>query len=133
MANGNTFDARTYNFNHSRKVWREVEKVEPAGGTISNISDWVTKGIIPTGTAVKFDRVAKTIVAYTDTAITGAADVTTLGINGFLLNDIVVRDANTVGWGDVVYRGAIYDYMFEDAVLAKLVTLTTIGGIHFVR
>lgn len=119
---GNTFDVKTVNYGHARKVWREITDIYPAGGVISNVADWVDTGKIPAGTPVKYDLSNKTIEALTDTAISGS-DVDTLGINGFLQEDVVVADANTVGTGTVVYGGEIYGYMFAEA------TLTALGGV----
>ena len=120
IGQGNTFDTTTQKWGHARKVWRSVEHTEPSGGTVSNISDWVAKGVIPAGTPVKFDHTAKTIVAITDAAITAATDVTTLGINGYSLDDVRVSSADTIGTIDVVYAGFLYEYMYDSAILAKL-------------
>lgn len=133
MATGNTFNTTLYDWGHSRKVWRSIEHVEPSGGTVTNISDWVSTGIIPSGTPVKFDNAAKTVVAITDAAITAATDMSKLGINGYTRRDIRVTDANTIGSADVVYAGAIYEYMYDDAIVAKLKALTNMPGIHWVR
>lgn len=119
---GNTFDVKSVKYGHARKVWREITDIYPAGGTISNIADWVSAGKIPAGTPVKFDISNKTIKALTDASISGG-NVETLGINGFLQEDVVVTSANTVGTGTVVYGGEIYGYMFAEA------TLTALGGV----
>lgn len=131
IGQGNTFDTTTQHWGHARKVWRSVEHTEPSGGTVSNISDWVAKGVIPAGTPVKFDHTAKTIVAITDAAITAATDVTTLGINGYSLDDVRVSSADTIGTIDVVYAGFLYEYMYDSAILAKLKTLTNMPMIHW--
>lgn len=119
---GNTFDVKSVKYGHARKVWREITDIYPAGGVISNIADWTDAGLIPAGTPVKYDISAKTIEAYTDTDLSGS-DVATLGINGFLQEDVVVASASTVGTGTVVYGGEIYGYMFAEA------TLTALGGV----
>ena len=131
IGQGNTFDTTTQKWGHARKVWRSVEHTEPSGGTVSNISDWVAKGVIPAGTPVKFDHTAKTIVAITDAAIKAATDVTTLGINGYSLDDVRVSSADTIGTIDVVYAGFLYEYMYDSAILAKLKTLTNMPMIHW--
>lgn len=59
IGSGNTFDTTSQHWGHARKVWRSVEHTRPSGGTVSNISDWVTKGVIPSGTPVKFDKAAR--------------------------------------------------------------------------
>lgn len=134
MNQGNTFDKRTVQYGHARKVWREVFKVEPGGGTISNVADWVSAGIIPPGTPVKFDNEDKTIEAFTDAEVAAAtADPSTLGINGMLKEEVHITSANTVATGTVVYEGEIYEYMIKAETLAELKKLSTIGGIKFVQ
>lgn len=130
---GNTFDKGTFHMGHAKKVWREIRHRFPAGGTISNVADWVVKGKVPAGTPIKFDASANTITAYTDAAIKGASDVKTLGINAYLQEDAVIKDANTIATGTAIYAGEIYEYMFDAAVVAKLKTLTTVPQIVWVQ
>lgn len=133
--NGNTFDAKTKTYGHASKVWRSVRHVYPAGGIVENVSDWVTAGKIPAGTPIKYYVDAndkKAIVAYTDTAITGADTFSSLGINAYLQEDIVITDANTVASGTAVYAGELYEHMYTAAVLTKLKTLTTVPQIVWV-
>lgn len=133
--NGNTFDAKTKTYGHASKVWRSVRHVYPAGGIVENVSDWVTAGKIPAGTPIKYYVDAndkKAIVAYTDTAITGAETFSSLGINAYLQEDIVITDANTVASGTAVYAGELYEHMYTATVLAKLKTLTTVPQIVWV-
>lgn len=133
--NGNTFDAKTKTYGHASKVWRSVRHVYPAGGIVENVSDWVTAGKIPAGTPIKYYVDAndkKAIVAYTDTAITGAETFSSLGINAYLQEDIVITDANTVASGTAVYAGELYEHMYTAAVLTKLKTLTTVPQIVWV-
>lgn len=112
---GNTFDVNTVKYGHARKVWREIRHRYPGGGMVSNISDWVAVGKIPAGTAVKFDLSGKTFKAYTDEQIKAAeSDITTLGINGYLQEDVLVASENTKASGTVVYAGEIYQYMFDE-------------------
>lgn len=131
---GNTFDVNTMKYGHARKVWREIRHRYPGGGMVSNITDWVDAGKIPAGTAVKFDLKEKTIKAYTDEQIKAAdADITTLGINGYLQEDILVASSNTKASGTVVYAGEIYQYMFEEDVVAILQKITTLPQIVWVQ
>lgn len=129
---GNTYDVKEFSVGHAKKVWREIRHRFPAGGTVANVADWVEKGIIPSGTPVKYDSSTKTIECYTDTDITGAADLTTLGINAFLQEDVKVTSESTIASGTAIYAGEIYEYVFDSAVLAKLKTLTTVPQITFV-
>ena len=102
---------------------------------VSNISDWVAVGKIPAGTAVKFDLSGKTFTAYTDAQIKAAeSDITTLGINGYLQEDILCEPvANIKASGTVVYAGEIYQYMFDEEVVAILQKITTLPQIVWVQ
>lgn len=131
---GNTFDVNTVKYGHARKVWREIRHRYPGGGMVSNISDWVAVGKIPAGTAVKFDLSGKTFEAYTDEQIKAAeSDITTLGINGYLQEDVLVASENTKASGTVVYAGEIYQYMFDEKVVAILQKITTLPQIVWVQ
>lgn len=131
---GNTFDVNTVKYGHARKVWREIRHRYPGGGMVSNISDWVAVGKIPAGTAVKFDLSGKkTFIAYTDARIKAAEDITTLGINGYLQEDILVASGDTKASGTVVYAGEIYQYMFDEKVVAILQKITTLPQIVWVQ
>ena len=130
---GNTFDVNTVKYGHARKVWREIRHRYPGGGMVSDISDWVTVGKIPAGTAVKFDLSDKKFTAYTDAQIKAASDITTLGINGYLQEDILVASGNTKASGTVVYAGEIYQYMFDKEVVAILQKITTLPQIVWVQ
>lgn len=125
---GNTFNKGEVKFGHARKVWREQREVLPAGGKISNVADFVSSGLIPSGRPVVFDPAANTIKVIKDSEITAAADVNTLGINGFLKEDAPVADNKTVATGTVVVDGDLYGYMFDDAVLTKLKKLNQTNG-----
>ena len=120
---GNTFDVNTVKYGHARKVWREIRHRYPGGGMVSNISDWVAVGKIPAGTAVKFDLSGKTFTAYTDAQIKAAeSDITTL-----------VASGKTKASGTVVYAGEIYQYMFDEEVVAILQKITTLPQIVWVQ
>lgn len=131
---GNTFDVNTVKYGHARKVWREIRHRYPGGGMVNNISDWTSAGKIPAGTAVKFDLSDKTLKAYTDAQIKEAeSNITTLGINGYLQEDILVASGNTKASGTVVYAGEIYRYMFNEEVVAILQKITTLPQIVWVQ
>lgn len=131
---GNTFDVNTVKYGHARKVWREIRHRYPGGGMVSNISEWVAVGKIPAGTPVKFDLSdKKTFTAYTDKQIKDAENITTLGINGYLQEDILVASDNTQASGTVVYAGEIYQHMFDKDVVAILQKITTLPQIVWVQ
>lgn len=133
MINGNIFDVKTVKYGHSTKVWREIRHRYPAGGTIENVSDWVSVGKIPAGTPVKYDMNAKTLKAYTDQQIKGASDISTLGINAYLQDDAFITSGSTIATGTAVYAGELYDYMFDAEVLSKLQSITTTQQIVWVH
>lgn len=140
---GNTFDVNTMKYGHARKVWREIRHRYPGGGMVSNISDWVAVGKIPAGTAVKFDILNKTFKAYTDAQIKAAETpgeeeepapgIASLCINGYLQEDILIAGENTKASGTVVYAGEIYQYMFDEEVVAILQKITTLPQIVWVQ
>lgn len=130
---GNTFDANTVKYGHARKVWREIRHRYPGGGMVRDFSDWIAVGKIPAGTAVEFDLSDKTFKAYTDKQIKEAEDITTLGINGYLQEDVLVASENTKASGTVVYAGEIYQYMFDEEVVAILQKITTLPQIVWVQ
>ena len=127
MSIGNTFKHGSIATpGKARKVWREIRHQYPAGGLVTNLDQWYGK-IIPAGTPCQYDPATKSVAAYTDTAITGASDITTLNINGYTQEDIDCRaySSSDAGSGNgvtatVIYDGEIYDYFFSAAVLAKL-------------
>lgn len=124
MSIGNTFQNGSVAVpGKARKVWREIRHQYPAGGKVVNVSAWYGT-IIPAGTPCKYDRATKEVTCYLDSAITGASDVATLGINGFTQEDIDCRAINASATGvataTVIYDGEIYDYFFTSAVLTKL-------------
>lgn len=125
---GNSFNKGSVEFGHARKMWREIREVLPAGGVISNVSDFVSAGFVPSGRPVVFTPSTNAIKVVTDTEITAAADVNTLGINGYLQEDVPLVDANTIGTGTVVVDGDIYSYMFTDAIVTKLKAMTQSNG-----
>lgn len=139
---GNTFDVNTVKYGHARKVWREIRHRYPGGGMVSNISDWTSAGKIPAGTAVKFDLSDNTLKAYTDEQIKAAEakpsegvapGIASLGINGYLQEDILVTSENTKASGTVIYAGELYQYMFDEEIVAILQKITTLPQIVWVQ
>ena len=135
---GNTFKNGSVSIpGRARKVWREIQDVYPSGGVITVDSAWLNAGVIPAGTPVAFDQTNKTITAFSDNAITTASDVSSLGINGYLQEDVYLEGATSssdiVATGTVVYRGEIYEYMFSAEVATALKGLKSVPGVVFVR
>lgn len=140
---GNTFDKRSFEFGHARKVWRSISKVYPGGGMIQNVSDFVSAKKIPSGSPVKFDMKTHQITVITDEKIKAAVEVpetkteaeavAELGINGYLQEDVYITDSNTVASGTVVYGGEIYEYMFDEEVVKKLKLVATVPMVVWVQ
>ena len=125
---GNTFDSQSFGVGHARKVWRRIEEQLPGGFMIKNISDFVSAGLIRSGMAIVKDStmgadekdVNVLTWAQLKVAIAGSG-IDSLGIIGFLQEDVPVIDANTIGTANVIVKGEIYGYMLggtpEDAAI----------------
>lgn len=137
---GNTFNKTSFSAGHARKVWREIRSQLPAGGKVSNISDWTSKGKIPAGTpaALTVDATtgAKTVKCLTDAQVkaavtkegsTEAPGIDSLKIQGHIQEDIPIVNGNTVGTATVINDGDIYEYMLDADVVAALKANTVNG------
>ena len=115
---GNTFDVQSFSVGHARKVWRRIEEQLPGGFVIKNVSDFVSAGLIRSGMAVVKDTSngadEKDIKILKWTDITGAESIDSLGIIGFLQEDVPVLSAQTFATGNVIVKGEIYGYMLGD-------------------
>lgn len=138
---GNTYDSTSFSVGHARKVWREIRRQWPAGGTISNVSDWVAVGKIPAGTPCKWESAEnsgkKTIKCFTDAQVKAAASaqggINSLGINGYTDRDTPITSANTVASATAIREGDIYEYMFAPDVATILKANTKCPGVVFVQ
>ena len=118
---GNTFDAQSFSVGHARKVWRRIEEQLPGGFMIKNVSDFVSAGLIRSGMAIvkddtqgADDKDIKVLTwAQLKSAISGSG-IDSLGIIGFLQEDVPVIDGNTIATGNVIVKGEIYGYMLGD-------------------
>lgn len=121
---GNTFDTQSFSAGHARKVWRRIEEQLPGGFRIKNVSDFVTAGLIRSGMAIVKDTTSgadeKDVKVLTWAQMkTGAAaegGLYSLGIIGFLQEDVPVQSANTFATANVIVKGEIYDYMLGDSL-----------------
>ena len=119
---GNAFDSQSFGVGHARKVWRRIEEQLPGGFMIKNISDFVTAGLVRSGLAIVKDATSgadeKDIKVLTDAqllaGIAAEGGIDSLGIIGFLQEDVPVASANTVATGNVIVKGEIYGYMLGD-------------------
>lgn len=118
---GNTFDAQSFSVGHARKVWRRIEEQLPGGFVIKNVSDFATAGLIRSGLPIVKDSTQGAdekdikVLTWTQvkTAISGSG-IDTLGIIGFLQEDVPVLSASTFATGNVIVKGEIYGYMLGD-------------------
>ena len=132
---GNTFDAQSFGVGHARKVWRRIEEQLPGGFMIKNVSDFVSAGLIRSGMAVVKDSTqgadAKDIKVLTwaqlKSGISGSG-IDSLGIIGFLQEDVPVIDANTIATGNVIVKGEIYGYMFGDNATDAATIAAAVAG-----
>ena len=127
---GNSFSAGSTAITKGAvRVWREIRHRYPAGGTITNISDFLALGKVPAGTPVTFDQATKQITALTDTAVKAGGD---LVISGYTQEDAYLDANTTVATATVIYDGELYEYMYDAAVLAVLKAKSP-AGIVFVQ
>lgn len=118
---GNTFDVQSFSVGHARKVWRRIEEQLPGGFVIKNVSDFVSAGLIRSGLPIVKDsdgsadeKDIKVLTwAQVKSAISGSG-IDTLGIIGFLQEDVPVLSASTFATGNVIVKGEIYGYMLGD-------------------
>lgn len=137
---GNTFDVQSFSVGHARKVWRRIEEQLPGGFMIKNVSDFVSDGLIRSGMAVVKDTASgadeKDIKVLKWSDITGAQSIDSLGIIGFLQEDVPVLSAQTIATGNVIVKGEIYGYMLGDvpatatAVAAAVKGMTQKNGLN---
>lgn len=123
---GNTFDEQSFSVGHARKVWRRIEEQLPGGFVIKNISDFVSAGLVRSGmaivkdTAVDADEKDVKVLTWAQlkAGIAGSG-IDSLGIIGFLQEDVPVASAQTIGTANIIVKGEIYGYMLggtpEDA------------------
>jgi hypothetical protein len=121
-------------------VWRRIEEQLPGGFMIKNVSDFVSAGLIRSGMAVVKDTASgadeKDIKVLKWSDITGAESIDSLGIIGFLQEDVPVLSAQTVATGNVIVKGEIYGYMLGDtqatatAVAAAVKGMTQKNGLN---
>lgn len=133
---GNTFDTQSFSAGHARKVWRRIEEQLPGGFLIKNVSDFVTAGLIRSGMAIVKDTTSgadeKDVKVLTwaqlKTGAAGEGGLDSLGIIGFLQEDVPVTSANTVATANVIVKGEIYDYMLGDSLADAATIAAAVKG-----
>lgn len=118
---GNSFSNGSHSLNKPAvRVWREIRHRFPGGGTIANMNDFKSLGKVPAGTPVTFDMSTKTITALTDAVVKAATAEAPVVINGYTQEDAHIDANTTVVTATVVYDGELYEYMYDEDVLANL-------------
>ncbi len=135
---GNTFDNGSFGMGHARKVWRRIEEQLPGGYLIKNVADFVSAKLVRSGMAIVKDstsgadeRDIKVLTwAQIKAAVTGEnpAGIDSLGIIGFLQEDVPVANANTVGTANIIVKGEIYGYMLGDTAADAAIIAEAIKG-----
>ena len=133
---GNTFNQQGFNMGHARKVWRRIEEQLPGGFMIKNVSDFVSAGLIRCGLAIVKDTTSGAdekdikVLKFSDitTAASGEGGIDSLGIIGFLQEDVPVLNAQTVATGNVIVKGEIYGYMLGDTPAEATTVSAAIKG-----
>ena len=133
---GNTFDTQSFGVGHARKVWRRIEEQLPGGFRIKNVSDFVTAGLIRSGMAIVKDTASgadeKDVKVLTwaqlKSGAAGEGGIDSLGIIGFLQEDVPVQSANTFATANVIVKGEIYDYMLGDTLADAATIAAAVKG-----
>jgi len=120
---------------HARKVWRRIYEQWPGTGRIKNVSDFVSAGIIRAGMAVVKDDTQgadeqdyKALKWSDITTAAAGSGVDTLGIIGFLQEDVPVINADTFATCTVIKKGEIYGYMLGDTPEQAAAVATALKG-----
>lgn len=121
LQTGNTFDSQSFGMGHARKVWRNQFRQDAGDGRITNVSDFVSAGLVRSGMALVEDTTAGADThdykalpwSALLTAISGAG-IDSLGIVGFLKEDVRIINGNTFGTVTNVYDGELYAHMCGD-------------------
>lgn len=128
---GNSFDSQTVSLGHAKKVWRRIDEQLPGGYHITNMSDFVSAGLIQAGMAVVKDtasgadiRDVKVLTwAQLKTGASAEGGLDSLGIIGFTQEDVPVYQHGTgasatynYGTCNIIVKGEIYGYMLGGTV-----------------
>ena len=132
---GNTFGSQEFKVGHAKKVWRRTGAQLPGGFVFTNVADFVSDGRIRAGMAIVKDTSegAKDcdVKALKWADITAAVDgdgIDSLGILGFLLKDVPVRDGKVQGTATIIVEGEIYGYMMGNTpAVAEIVSAAVAG------
>lgn len=140
---GNTFDSQEFKVGHAKKVWRRIYEQLPGTGVVKNVADFLSDGKVRSGMAIVKDTTpgadAQDYKALKWSEIVSAASgagIDSLGIIGFLQEDIPVTSASTVGTCTVIVKGEIYGYMLGNtpqvaaAVSAAVKGMTQKNGLQ---
>lgn len=139
LQTGNTFDNGSFNLGHAKKVWRRIDEQLPGGYMVKNVGDFVSAGLIMSGSPIVKDTTSgadeKDVKILKWSELQAAENVDSLGIIGFLQEDIRITSAYTIATANVIVKGEIYGFMMGDtpamatANAAKVKTMTQKNGL----
>lgn len=132
---GNTFDSQEFKVGHAKKVWRRTGAQLPGGFVITNIADFAADGRIRAGMAIVKDTSEGAndcdVKALKWADITAAAKgngIDSLGIMGFLLKDVTIRDGKVQGTATIIVEGEIYGYMMGNTPAVAEIVAAAVKG-----
>lgn len=135
LSTGNTFDSKEFKVGHAKKVWRRTEKPMAGGFLVKNVADFVTEKGIRSGMAIvkdtsdgADDKDVKVLKWADITAAIAGDGIDSLGIIGFLLEDIPVASADTVATATVIDKGEIYGYMLGNTPAVATAVANAVKG-----
>ncbi len=120
---GNSFRKKEESFGSGKNIWHEIKGAYPCGGKITNISDFVSQGVIPSGSMCQFDQVKNEIKIIKSAEIKltdGGGEVEPNTIKGLLQNDVYVKSDTTFATGSVVFAGEIYSDRCAEKIPAEV-------------
>lgn len=129
---GNSFNKGEVSFGHARKVWREQREVYPAGGVITNVTDFLSEGMVPSGRPVIFDDKKKEILVLTTEmvlTIAGAESAEAFDASKtYAVGDMVKKDSKTYKCIVAITEAAAWDASKWEEVSVPDADLSDING-----
>lgn len=129
---GNSFNKGEVEFGHARKIWREQREVLPAGGVISNVSDFVPDGVVPSGRPVIFNDKAKTMIVLTKEmvlAMAGSESVEAFSASKtYAVGDLVKNGSKTYQCIEAIETAGAWDASKWEEVSVPEAKLSDING-----
>ena len=129
---GNSFNKGEVDFGHARKIWREQREVLPAGGVISNVSDFVPDGVVPSGRPVIFNDKAKTMIVLTKEMVLAMAESESVeafsASKTYAVGDLVKNGSKTYQCIEAIEEAGAWDASKWEEVSVPEAKLSDING-----